>query len=104
MADETKPTVEDQETRRLCASRLVVAWRLRGLANARISALSAFGKTTVYRYMTGERMVSGWSLMRLCPVLHVSADWVLGIKGGGAPYPVGSDLAPSRLEPGRQEA
>jgi hypothetical protein len=89
----------DERTRETCAARLVYAWSRCGLSARELAERSNMPYTTLHRYLTGERFPSAWALMGLCPVLHVSSDWVLGIpeQGRGLP-PVGSRVYPGQVD------
>ena len=86
-------SLEDRQVFDRAAARLVLAWSRSGLTISEVSELSGIGRSTIYRYLTGQRFVSAYSLMHLCPILHVSSDWILGIEreAPGAPPP-GSPL------------
>lgn len=73
-ADVTGPRAE------LAAARLRVAKCRSGLTFDEVARLSGLAPNTVRRMMQRDTSIpSGYSLMCICPVLHVSADWVLGI-------------------------
>lgn len=86
-------SLEDRQVFDRTAARLILAWSRSGLTINEVSELSGIGRSTIYRYLTGQRFVSAYALMHLCPILHVSSDWILGIEreAPGAPPP-GSPL------------
>ena len=72
--------MKDRGNREQVAARLVVAWRRSGLTVQQLCDETGLNQTTVHRYLTGERFVSGWGLQLLCPVLGCTSDFVLGIE------------------------
>ena len=60
--------------------RLCEARRLQGLTQAKVEQLAHLPRTTVIRFERGARRPSLENLRRLCLALHVSADWLLGLK------------------------
>ncbi|MCI6547867.1 MAG: helix-turn-helix domain-containing protein [Coriobacteriaceae bacterium] len=78
---------DDKLVRERVAARLVVAWRRSGLTCAEVAERSGVSAKSFQRYLSASRFPSGWALMKICPVLGVSADWLLGVAGTapGAP-------------------
>lgn len=63
----------------IVSGRLALAVTRSGLSRAEIARKSGVSETAISRYVRGERLVSTHALVPLCEVLHVSADWVLGL-------------------------
>ena len=63
--------------------RINIAIRESGLTIVQISQKSGLGRTHIHRLMSGEIVrVYSDNLKVLCRTLGISADWLLGIKGG----------------------
>lgn len=59
------------------------AVRESGLTIVQISQKSGLGRTYIHRLMNGEQVNMRTDNLRLfCRTLGISADWLLGIKGG----------------------
>lgn len=76
------------------ASRLLLAWYRSGLKLNELAERSQVSRTALYRYMTGQTLISSWALLKVCPVLGVSADWLLGTGTSRGFAPLGSTLRP----------
>lgn len=83
------------------ASRLLLAWYRSGLKLNEVAERSQVSRTALYRYMTGQTLISSWALMRVCPVLGVSADWLLGTGASRGFVPQGSTLGHPAVRSGR---
>lgn len=51
-----------------------------GLSNRELARRAHISRGLLYAYLNGQSTPTGENLMRLCEVLKVSADWLLGIK------------------------
>lgn len=73
------PMTPDARQLGISASRLEFAMRRRGLNARTLASESGVAPSTLSRYLSGERLITAQNLILICPVLGVSADWVLGI-------------------------
>ena len=71
----------DDFTRAL-GKRVRKAMDSRGMAVKRLASESGLHYNTALALARGERNPSAWALAKLCRCLDVSADWLLGLKGG----------------------
>ena len=51
-----------------------------GLPPKAVAKDAGIGYQTVLSFMRGERVPGGWTLAKVCPVLGVTSDWLLGIE------------------------
>lgn len=51
-----------------------------GLSNREIAKRAHISRGLLYAYLNGQSTPTGENLMRLCDVLKVSSDWLLGLK------------------------
>lgn len=72
--------VPDQKRRELVAARLTWAMSRRGITRGALAERSGVSQTALSRYLSAKRLISTDALMRICPVLNLSADWVLGLR------------------------
>lgn len=73
--------VPDSFTRAL-GKRLRQTMKASGVAVKRLAAESGIHYNTALALARGERNPSAWALYKICKSLGVSADWLLGLKGG----------------------
>ena len=71
--------LEDDLRLAVIAGRLSVAFERSGLSMRELSSLTGLSRYTITRYLRGQRIPSGDALVRLCPVLGISATWLLGL-------------------------
>lgn len=72
--------VPDQKRRELVAARLTWAMSRRGISRGTLAERSGVSQTALSRYLSAKRLITTDALMRICPVLNLSADWVLGLR------------------------
>ncbi len=72
-------TIPDAVILAIASGRLGIAVARSGLSRAEIAARSGVSQSALSRYVRGERLVTAPALIALCPVLHTSADWILGL-------------------------
>ena len=64
----------------IVSGRLGFAVARSGLSRNEIAAASGVSPSALSRYVRGERLITTHALIALCPVLGISADWILGIE------------------------
>lgn len=89
---------DDRLVRERVSARLVVAWRRSGLTCAEVAERSGVSAKSFQRYLSGARFPSAWALMRICPVLGVSVDGLLGVVGTSAGAPAAGRAISSRTD------
>ena len=62
--------------------RLKQAMKARDVGTKELAAKARIGRNTVMAAARGERNLTAWALFKVCASLGVSADWLLGLKGG----------------------
>ena len=77
---DARAAVHDQKRRELVAARLTWAMTRRGITRGALAERSGVSQTALSRDLSAKRLISTDALMRICPVLNLSADWVLGLR------------------------
>lgn len=72
----------------LFAKRLRELRKEKGLSQVQLGELLGYGDTAISSYETGRNEPSYTDLIRICKVLDVSADYILGISDIRKPYAV----------------
>lgn len=72
----------------LFAKRLRELRKERGLSQVELGETLGYGYTAISSYETGRNEPSYTDLIRICEILDVSADYILGISDIRKPYAV----------------
>ena len=72
----------------LFAKRLRELRKEKGVSQVQLGELLGYGDTAISSYETGRNEPSYTDLIRICEVLDVSADYILGISDIRRPYAV----------------
>lgn len=60
--------------------RLVLALDIRGMQQKELAEMSGLTEVTISRYITGSREPKADNIIKICKVLCISSDWLLGLK------------------------
>lgn len=82
LEDDDLHIVKDTDSIRriLIGGRLAWVMAHRGYSQDRLSKESGVAASVISRVCSGKRLISTDALVRICPVLDVSADAILGIE------------------------
>lgn len=72
----------------LFAKRLKELRLEKGLSQVELGAMLGYGYTAISGYETGRNEPSFGDFMRLCQLLEVSSDYILGLSSIRSPYAV----------------